>query len=337
MKILTKSALLPGQPEARKTLPVDGIEIIFLGGELERYDQTRDQLLRLADDFEVIGLEAPCDERGLIINPLNENVEGTLSRSYLSTCIQLANELQKLSRKEVYFQYQYSFENIDENGKPIQQYNRSQLLEQIAHFHRELEREADISVQIENGTPIGMRRGKPAYIPVMTQGEDFAVGDIPLALDITHLAITLYTWSRAEESANGLYRIPSPRGSIWLPLSASELQIGARIRASSYIQDAITSEVIAQIQNYASRIGSLQFSNAKPGVGTDEADEGYAGTDGLLDVPRVFKEAIIPANIPSVIPEYTERDYLKPTNQKVAIEMVRRLMDSTTPTSSKTL
>ena len=186
MKILAKSALYTGQPEARQDLSVDGIEIIFLGGELERYNQTKNQLLRLADHFNVIGLEAPCDERGLIINPLAEDLSGTLSRSYLSACVQLANDVQHLSKKEVYFQYQYSFDNFERNGTPIRQYDRLQLLEQVAEFHHKLQRQSDVSVQIENGTPIGIRRGKPAYIPAMTRCEDFAPASIPMALDIIY-------------------------------------------------------------------------------------------------------------------------------------------------------
>jgi len=76
---------------------------------------------------------------------------------------------------------------------------------------------------------------------------------------------------------------------------------------------------------YSSFIGSLQFSNAKAGVGTSDDDEGYAGEDGLLDIPRIFREAIIPVDVPYLIPEYQETNYGNPVHQQKVIAMVRDL------------
>lgn len=146
-----------------------------------------------------------------------------------------------------------------------------------------------------------------------------------MALDIAHLAITLYTWSKAQQQRDGSYLIESPRGRLEIEMTDKDYEIGKRIRDSLSLQEAITAEVIECINKYSSLIGSLQFSNAKAGVGTDVNDEGYIGRDGLLDIPRIFREVIIPKNISYVIPEYQETDYLDPIHQREAIAMVRRL------------
>lgn len=327
MKILAKSALRDGQPESRKSLPVDGIEIIFLGGEVERRKETIEKLIALTDNFPILGVEAPCEEQGLVISPLAENKGiAAASRDYLSICVEIINEAHQRTRKEMYFQYQHSFEPFNQDGKPARYYHQK-MIQQLATFHHGLEKNSDIPLHVENGTPIGIRASQPAYVPVTARLHDFVQAALPIALDITHLAITLYSWSQAERSRGGLYRIPTPSGALYIEMKESEAQIGQRIRESSSIQESITLEVIRQIYQCGPFIHSLQFANAKRGVGTDDHDEGYAGTDGLLDIPRIFQEAIIPLNIPYVIPEYTERDYNNPTNQQQAIEMVRALME----------
>lgn len=326
MKILAKSALRAGQPEARQSLPVDGIELILLGGEIEHYQQTQNQLLQIAEHFEVIGLEAPCEEQGLVISPLSEDPSiAAASREYLFQCVDLINVISSRTKREAYFQYQHSFGNFNKLGKPLQSYTREELIQQAADFHAQLQKNSDVPIQVENGTPLCIRGGKPAYVPITTRGEDFADRSIPLALDIAHLAITFYTWSRAQQQRDGLYLIESPRGRLWVEMTDKDYDLGRKIRGSLSLQEAITTEIVDVIRKYSGLIGSLQFSNAKPGVGTDDRDEGYAGEAGLLDVPRIFREAIISANIPYVIPEYEETDYLEPIHQREAIAMVRSL------------
>ena len=326
MKILAKSALRQGQPAARQSLPVDGIEILFLGGEVEQRQHTINKLTELADHFQVVAVEAPCVESGKVISPLaHDKILAAASQDYLKKCIDILNEVHFRTKREMYFQYQHSFEAFGPNGKPSREYHPS-LIPHLAAFHQQLKRNSNIPLQVENGTPIGIRQGVPAYVPVTARLHDFVQAGLPIALDITHLAITLYSFSCARSKSNGLFLLGSPVGSLYIEMNRQDQEKGARIRSSSSIQEAITSEVIHQIHQYKPFIQSLQFSNAKAGVGTDDADEGYAGTDGLLNIPRVFQEAILPLNIPYVIPEYTEQNYNRPVNQQLAIEMVRRLM-----------
>ncbi|HLC71492.1 MAG TPA: hypothetical protein VJI32_05775, partial [Candidatus Nanoarchaeia archaeon] len=67
MKILAKSALRADQIAVRKSLAVDGIEIILLSEDMDNYSQALDKLRRAADDFSVVGLEAPCEDKDLVI------------------------------------------------------------------------------------------------------------------------------------------------------------------------------------------------------------------------------------------------------------------------------
>ncbi len=326
MKILAKSALRGTQPEIRRGLAVDGIELVFLGGEIDRYQQTRDEVIHVAEYFAAIGLEAPCEEQGRLISPLSDNhLIAATSKDYLQRCVELINEVHHQTGREAYFQYQHSFAAFNERGKPLSRYPRDELVRKASDFHAQLQKDSDVPLQVESATPICIRGGKPAYVPIMTRGEDFTDGQISIALDIAHLGITFYTWSKAQQQQDDLYLIESPRGRLWVEMADKDHQIGSRIKHSSSLQDAITAEIIGFIKEYSGLIGSLQFSNAKAGVGTDDGDEGYAGEDGLLDVPRIFREAIIPANISYVIPEYQETNYLNPVQQQKAIAMVRGL------------
>src|SRR3989344_8171957 len=216
MKILAKSALHAGQPESRKSLPVDGIEIIFLGGEAEQRLQTIERLCLLTNDFPVVGIEAPCEERGLIISPLaNDKIMATASQDYLLRCIEMCNEVHSRTGKEMYFQYQHSFEAFSPDGKPSRYYDQ-QLIPKLAALHHRLERNSQVPLHVENGTPIGIRASQPAYVPVTSDLHHFVQAGLPIALDITHLAITLYSWSQASKSRNGLYRLSTPRGSLYI-------------------------------------------------------------------------------------------------------------------------
>src|SRR3989338_4870717 len=328
MKILAKSALRADQIAVRKSLAVDGIEIILLSEDMDNYSQALDKLRRAADDFSVVGLEAPCEDKDLVINPISDDIfQSRKSRDYLFRCVDLINGVKQGTDCEAYFQYQYSFDSFDQ-GKPRHGAARKILLERIVEFHHELQHRSDVPLQIENGTPIGIRKNQPMYLPVTAGMEEFGEMPIPLALDIAHLAISLYTWSKAVKDGE-LYRVATPLGSLSIEMSDAQSSAGAYIGESffrgTFTRDTITAIINRFIHIYHDLIGSLQFSNAKPGVGTDVHDEGYAGMNGLLDVERVFREAIIPLNIPYVIPEYEEDDYLHPTHQRDAIEMVRRL------------
>lgn len=158
MKILAKSALRGTQPKARQDLDVEGIELIFLGGEIEQYAQTREQLLEVAENFSVLGLEAPGEEQGKVISPLSENCsirQG--SQDYLFRCVELINEIHHKTHKEAYFQYRHSFENFDAFGKPSRKYVREELLRKASEFHQYAQQNSEVPLQVENGTPICIR------------------------------------------------------------------------------------------------------------------------------------------------------------------------------------
>ncbi len=194
-------------------------------------------------------------------------------------------------------------------------------------FHRSLQASAQVPVQLENTTPVCIVDGRPSYNHHFTRFSDYQADSLSMALDISHLAITLYGWSKVrKDRSNGCF-VDSPLGRLFPPLTTEDLQVGKRIATSNDVPKAITDEVIAQIQSHARTIGSLQFSNARYGVGTDDLDEGYAGTDGLLDMYRILSEVVLHSDIPYVIPEYHERDYLNPVEQQKAVGMVRQLQE----------
>ncbi len=94
MKLLAKSAIDPVQTDVRKKLPVDGIEIIFLGPEIDNYERTMGYFLRLAEHFPVIGIEAAMTMGNLPVNPVSgQPAIAQPSQDYLRRGIALASEL----------------------------------------------------------------------------------------------------------------------------------------------------------------------------------------------------------------------------------------------------
>jgi len=328
MKLLAKSIIDQRQTDIRKDLDVEGIEIILLGGELEKDNikATTEAFITLAEDFPVIGIEAPTSYKGLPVNPIAEDkVTRGISRDYLQRCVDLTSQLRAKANVEVYFQYQFAFGNYLPTGYPKQKVPLSYELEQIASFHYALESQCDFPIQIENGTPIHLHNDFPAYRNSTIRMSDFAQHCLPVALDICHLALTLYTWSKAKPLTISLDSVKTPKGILAIEMTEEDRALGTRIAQEKNEQRTITNIIIEQIREYAPLIGSLQFSNAKPGFATDELEESYAGSDGLIDIPRVLAEAIIPCNIPYVIPEYHEEDYCNPQHQRRIIPFVRAL------------
>ncbi len=330
MKILAKSALVESQIEARKQLSVDGIEIIFLRSEIEEYQKTKQDMLSLANSFPIIGIEAPCEVGDMFINPISgvrKVREG--SKMYLAKCVELANEIASCRNIELYVQYQFTFGLLDADLHTNVDISRREELEKIARFHHWLRAGSSIPVQIENGTPLHPYRGRIGHRLTTTRLEDFAEYKIPLALDICHLALTLHTWSAAVRQRQDLYTIDSGSEIIPLLLTEEDAFVGWKIRQGSSslgtLRDAITTEVILQIQEYRSLIGSLQYSNALPGFAIQHTDEGYAGREGLLDLPRILREAVMPCKIPYVVPEFEESDYDNPLHQSAAVRAWREL------------
>ncbi len=328
MKLLAKSIIDKRQTDTRKDLDVDGIEIVLLGRELddENINATTQAFIALADHFPIIGVEAPISYHGLPVNPIAEDTSiREQSREYLQRCLDLTSQLKAATGAEVYFQYQYAFGNFQPNGYPARKVPRDYELQQIAAFHRSLEAQCDFPVQIENGTPIHLHNNQPAYRHTTIRLSDFAEHNIPVALDICHLAISLYTWSKARPLTLNLDSVKTPRGILAIEMTEEDRTFGRRIADSRKDQNSITDILIEQITQYAPIIGSLQFSNAKAGFATSDEEEGYAGSDGLIDIPRVLAKAIVPCNLPYLIPEYQEEDYCSPIHQRTIISFVRTL------------
>lgn len=326
MKLLAKSILHPGQIAARARLACDGIEILLLGNDFQDIAATKDALIAIAREYPVVGLEAPDSVDGKPVYPLaREPALHHFSREFLSRCVELANELDAKTNAKVYFQYQH-LGNRALPDVPVQDGYAFDLDATVYH-HTLLQRSSNVPVQMENITPLCAGFGQEEnlyYRTVMARTSDFADANIPLALDIAHLAETLYTWSQAKQDAHG-WHVATARGKLYFPAADEDIATGVRIARHSHLETAITDEIIAEIRKHAALIGSLQFANAQPGFAIEHDNEGFAGDGGLIDVPRVLKEAVIPAGIPYVIPEYREKDYLDPVNQRAAVDLVRTL------------
>lgn len=331
MKILAKSILHEGQIETRKPLNCDGIEILLLGKELDNLRQTRDHLVSLADDFGIIGIEAPDTVRGIPVYPTSDDVAvREHSRAFLEECVALSNQVWEKTGVPVYFQYQYLYDRLNDDGTLARNPPRDAELSKVREYHKKLQRMSDVDVQMENTTPLcaGFGQEKRLYSrPVTARMVDFTDMGVPLALDIVHLAETLYTWAQAKRDDKGHFVVDSQRGKLYFPAIMQDLDIvGARMKENHNISDAITNEIVEWIGYSGNkyRIGSLQFANAQPGFAVSHENEGYEGANGLIDVPRVLK-AIVKADIPYVIPEYREKDYLNPVNQRAAVRLLREI------------
>jgi hypothetical protein len=326
MKLLAKSILHPGQIAARRQLKCDGIEILLLGNDFKDISLTKAALRETAQEYPVVGLEAPDSVDGMPVYPLSpDSTIAHFSREFLARCIELAHELTAKTNAEVYFQYQYCGSPAHPNTPFRSDYESD--LEAMANHYSLLQRSSNVPIQMENGTPIAAAYDQEEKLyarTVSARMSDFADTNIPLALDIVHLAETLYTWSQAKQDNCGWF-VETKRGRMYFPAVEEDIATGYRLAKQHDLRTAITDQIILEIKSNADRIGSLQFANAQAGFALEHENEGHAGADGIIDVARVMKEAIIPANIPYVIPEYRETDYLDPVHQRAAARMVREL------------
>ena len=340
MKILAKS-ILALQMEARKSLDVEGIEILLLEKDFEDLKSTKESLVRVASEWPLVGLEAMDGTSKYGMNPFSANKrEAQFSRDLLLRYVDMINELNAKTKNIPYAQFQYLLDKFVKKGKEYRAkpVDKNEQLERIRLHFNGLSSISDIELQLENITQVNPAKdGSLRHCYTTLHPRDFSSMGIPMALDVIHLAQTLYIWSQAtkKDSANGLYpvvtRIDGKTTRIYIQMSDYELEIGNRIRGDikrTGIRNAITSEIVSLILKYGENIGSLQFANAKVGFGAEFGEDGIATSEGMIDLKRLFNEAIILKNIPYVIPEFEEQDYTKPVNQRKAVNMVKDLINN---------
>lgn len=335
MNILAKSILNYGQLEARKRLNTPGVELLLLEKDFQDLTKTKDKLVRIAEEWPIIALEAPDSTKTYPINPFSDDIQvSRSSNDFLLHFVDLANYVNERTGKIAYAQFQYLFDRFGSNGLP-KIVDREEQLAKIKDYYEQLRRNSQVKLQIENIIPINPAHadGSLRYCYTTIRPSDFALMDVPMALDVIHLAQTFYTWLKAQDEKDGLCKIKIPalkefNGGIYIQMSEEDKVIREKIANDVKevgLREAVTSELIAVIQNYNPLIGSLQFANAEAGFGAFPGEDGVESDEGMINIGRLFREAIIPANVPYVIPEYNEEDYTKPINQQKVIELIQKI------------
>ncbi len=344
MEILAKSIVDDGQLEARKSLGVKGIELLLLEKDFDDIDKTKEKLVEIARQWEVVALEAPNGITKYPMNPFSADSGVRLSsRNFLSQYADLANSVNVITKNIAYAQFQYIFDEFNDEGRSPEVHRGEQLGMIKEHFEG-LQKSSKVNLQVENTTPISQAygRGTLSHCHTAIRPSDFAQIGVPMALDVIHLSQTCYTWLQAETENDNLFKVnilgvPKYKGKFYLQMTDEDLETVARIKKNveiMNIKDAITTELIRTIRiyskmvtkNYGPLIGSLQFANAEVGFGVLPGEDGIETSEGMIDVRRLFSEAIIPAGISYVTPEYHEKSWLVPINQQNAITLVRSLL-----------
>ena len=333
MKILAKSILDSKQIEARKSLPVDGIEILLLEKDFQNCKKTKEDLTKIAEEWPLIGLEAPDSIRKYPIDPTstNKNIR-EFSENFLLRFIDFSNNVNLKTGNVAYLQFQYLFDQLIKKDY-IKTTDRKAQLRKIREHYTRLKTRSSIELQIENIIPISpsSSNGTLNYCYTTIRPNDFIETQIPIALDIIHLAQTFYTWYKAKHKFKNYFSLDIKGKNpitTYIEMTEEDIEIRNRLKRKINefgIKNAITSELIDTINNCQKIIGSLQFANAKIGYGAIQGEDGILINKGMIDIQRVFIEAIMPKNIPYVIPEYSERDYNNPINQRKSIEIIRKL------------
>ena len=339
MDILAKAILDSQQIEARKRLGVKGIELLLLDKDFRDLDKTKEALIRIAQEWEIVALEAPDSTKEYRLNPFSADSKTRVSsRDFLLRYVELANSVNNITKNIAYAQFQYIFDGFDDKGRPVE-VDRERQLGEIREHYESLRRNSQVELQIENITQINpaYADGSLCHCYTTTRPSDFPIIGTPLALDVIHLAQVLYTWLKTEptDEDKNIARVKIPGmpqfgGGVYIQMTDEDKKTAERIKKEqkeTNLRETITSELVRVIKFYRPLIGSLQFANASVGFGAFPGEDGVASDTGLIDLKRVFQEAIIPANVPYVIPEYRETDWLNPLNQQNAIAMVRRLSE----------
>lgn len=328
MKILAKSILNPDQLEVRKSLDVDGIEILLLSKDWINKKATETMLKDATKEWKVIALEAPdCFEDGSVIIPINpasnDKVTQTKSKDFLKEFVEFANLTKARGITVPYAQFQFTFKQYDQDGHTPRA-DHQLTIHQLAEFYSELQKNTDIPLQIENSILIGAPlNSKVFHYHTACNLKDFEDTNILLALDIAHLSQTIHTYTEATKTGEK-YKIIVNKKYYYLPLSPADIQIRNRIKKrKGKLEERITAELLYQIATYRPQIGSMQFSGAK-GFGFNKEDAGTSDP-GIFDLDQVLSAAI-KADVPYLIPEFLEVNYLNPINQIAAIKMVRSLI-----------
>ena len=335
MEILAKAILDRQQIEARKKLGVKGIELLLLDKDFRNLDKTKEALIQIAKDWEIVALEAPDSTKEYHINPFSADSKTRVSsRDFLLRYVELANTVNDSTNNISYAQFQYLFDGFDDNGKPIE-VGRERLLGEIREHYGSLRQNSQVELQIENITQINpaYADGSLCHCYTTIRPSDFQIIGTPLALDIIHLAQVMYTWLKAEptDEDKNIARVKIPGmsqfgGEVYIQMTDEDKKTAERIKKEekgTSIREAITSELVRVIKFYRPLIGSLQFANAGVGFGAFPGEDGVASDTRVIDLKKDFQEAIIPSDVPYVIPEYRETDWLNPVNQQNAIAMIR--------------
>jgi hypothetical protein len=341
MHILAKSVLdekqLASRAVLKQELPIKGIEILLRDKDFQDIEKTAKWLIEIGNKYKILGLETGVSTiiggKKIAINPISHDAyTRTIAKQFLARYVSLINNVMEKTSAQVYAQWQLLGEPYGPDRKPSQILSHSDELKKLQTYHLQLQSQSHAHLQMENGVPINPN-GTPSKPEefyndfIMTRIEDYRVAGMPAALDVTHLALSLNCWAHSEPQG-ALYKLNTKNGTFYFQQTQSDVEAGERIKKAmkngASLRESITDELIRVVLTHKKEIGSLQFADAERGFGTDENEQGYHGTDGLINMQRLFQEAIIPADIPYVIPEYHETDYTNPIHQKKAIKDIAR-------------
>ncbi len=328
MKLLAKSIVNAGQIEARKGLNANGIEFLLLDGDINN-PHALQELVLAGINYKIVGIEAPDSFEGMPVDPTADDVSiRKKSSDFLRRCLDLADTVASRTHATVYFQFQFLFNNpFDKNGRSAR-VDRARKLDQVRVFYDRLTADADVNVQLENTIPVdpAYKHDRKYHCFVTIRPQDFVDTRIPIAFDIAHYAQTLNIWANAKKMPDGRFCLETEGKRFYIDMTDRDAELGSLVRAEaakSGLKTAITKQIISALNFPKLAIGSVQFSDVKPGFGVCNTEAGYHGEGGMIDVGRVMRE-VADRHTP-LIPEYHEADYNNPVVQRAVFAELRRL------------
>jgi hypothetical protein len=342
MKLLSKCVPLRWELEyLPKATSASGTEIYLAPNFLssERFRSSLDAVREIAETSYTVGFEinegipgSYAELTGMqLLNPISEDsIARKTSQKFLTKVAKAFTETVK--DKEHYFQFQAVGDPYDPLNF-ISRLKKEEMTKELNKFVKKLKEETGTEIMMENQNRICLCATNPGLIyntKIGTNLDDWDNLDFRMVLDVSHLALDLYTIGEGITNPSG---VQTSKGKFLVETTETEEETGRELAKlisdgdKEKIRERITDEVLYQMKNHKGQIGCIHFDNAGfVGVEVERSEGISSFSEGSIDLNRILSQGIAYVKPDYIVPEVDEVDYSKPVNQLAVSEKIRKTL-----------